>query len=122
MGFPVFLSDHVPKVHVYSLESSIAERFEAIVSLADALKETFENRHRPNNGYPCHSVQGHGFILPCRSFVGDNEYTHAKPLKNGCNRLTLQDKCRKIKADGSIVIKGGLPWLLHLTRIALIRI
>ena len=72
MGFPVLLSDEVPRVYAYSLESSIAEKFEAIVSLAYdnsrfkdfhdnyvlahrhsfnggelsiALKETFENRH-----------------------------------------------------------------------------
>lgn len=72
MDFPVLLSDEVPKVYAYSLESSIAEKFEAIVSLAydnsrfkdyydiyvmahrynfdgsaiySALKETFENRH-----------------------------------------------------------------------------
>ena len=72
MDFPVLLSDDVPRIYVYSVESSIAEKFEAIVSLAydnsrfkdyydiyvlahrhnfdgaefsDALKETFENRH-----------------------------------------------------------------------------
>lgn len=72
MDFPVLLSDEAPRVYAYSLESSIAEKFEAIVSLAydnsrfkdyydiyvvahrytfegselaDALKETFENRH-----------------------------------------------------------------------------
>lgn len=72
MDFPVLINDDVPKVYAYSLESSIAEKFEAIVSLAydnsrfkdyydvyvlahkhdfdgvelvDALKDTFENRH-----------------------------------------------------------------------------
>lgn len=72
MDFPVLLSDDVPRVYAYSLESSVAEKFEAIVSLAydnsrfkdyydiyvlahnhnfggvalaDALEETFENRH-----------------------------------------------------------------------------
>lgn len=72
MDFPVLISDDVPRVYAYSLESSIAEKFEAIVSLAydnsrfkdyydiyvlahkhtfngvalsDALRETFENRH-----------------------------------------------------------------------------
>lgn len=72
MDFPVLLSDEVPRVYAYSLASSVAEKFEAIVSLAydnsrfkdyydiyvlaymhefdgvelaDALKETFENRH-----------------------------------------------------------------------------
>lgn len=72
MDFPVLLSDDVPRVYAYSIASSIAEKFEAIVSLAydnsrfkdyydiyvlaqrqdfdgaelaDALKETFENRH-----------------------------------------------------------------------------
>ena len=72
MDFPVLLSDEVPRVYAYSLASSIAEKFEAIVSLAydnsrfkdyydiyvlahrhnfdgaelaEALKETFENRH-----------------------------------------------------------------------------
>ena len=72
MDFPVLLSDEVPRVYAYSFESSIAEKFEAIVSLAydnsrfkdyddlyvlahthdfagtvlaDARKETFENRH-----------------------------------------------------------------------------
>ncbi len=74
MDFPVLLSDDVPQVYAYSLASSIAEKFEAIVTLAydnsrfkdyydiyvlahrhnfegeelaDALKETFENRHTP---------------------------------------------------------------------------
>lgn len=72
MDFPVLLSDDVPRVYAYSLASSIAEKFEAIVSLAydnsrfkdyydiyvlakrhnfdgaeiaEALKETFANRH-----------------------------------------------------------------------------
>lgn len=72
MEFPVLLSDDVPRVYAYSLASSIAEKFETIVSLAydnsrfkdyydiyvlaqthnfggeeiaEALKETFENRH-----------------------------------------------------------------------------
>lgn len=72
MDFPVLISDDTPRVYAYSLASSIAEKFEAIVSLAydnsrfkdyydiyvlahrhnfdgaelaDALKETFENRH-----------------------------------------------------------------------------
>ncbi|MBR4210294.1 MAG: nucleotidyl transferase AbiEii/AbiGii toxin family protein [Lachnospiraceae bacterium] len=72
MDFPVLLSDDEPRVYAYSLASSIAEKFEAIVSLAydnsrfkdyydlyvlaqrhnfdgaeiaEALKETFENRH-----------------------------------------------------------------------------
>ncbi|MBR1708482.1 MAG: nucleotidyl transferase AbiEii/AbiGii toxin family protein [Clostridia bacterium] len=76
MVFPVLLSDEAPRVYAYSLESSIAEKFEAIVSLAydnsrfkdyydiyvlaheqtfngialsDALKETFENRHTSMN-------------------------------------------------------------------------
>lgn len=76
MDFPVLLSDEVPRIYAYSLESSIAEKFEAIVSLAydnsrfkdyydiyvlahghtfdgvllaDALKETFENRHTSMN-------------------------------------------------------------------------
>lgn len=74
IDFPVLLSDEVPRVYTYSLASSIAEKFEAIVSLAydnsrykdyydiyvlahrhcfdgmeiaEALKETFENRHTP---------------------------------------------------------------------------
>ncbi len=72
MEFPVVLSDESPRVYAYSLASSIAEKFEAIVSLAydnsrfkdyydiyvlaqrydfdgvelsEALKETFINRH-----------------------------------------------------------------------------
>ena len=72
MDFPVLISHDTPRVYAYSLASSIAEKFEAIVSLAydnsrfkdyydiyvlahrhnfdgaelaDALKETFENRH-----------------------------------------------------------------------------
>ena len=72
MEFPVVLSDESPRVYAYSLISSIAEKFEAIVSLAydnsrfkdyydiyvfarkmdfdgaelqEALKETFANRH-----------------------------------------------------------------------------
>ena len=72
MDFPVVLSDESPRIYAYSLSSSIAEKFEAIVSLAydnsrfkdyydiyvlaktknfdgsemlEALKETFENRH-----------------------------------------------------------------------------
>ena len=72
MDFPVLLSDEVPRVYAYSLASAVAEKFESIVSLAydnsrfkdyydiyvlahrhefsgkelaDALKETFENRH-----------------------------------------------------------------------------
>lgn len=76
MDFPVLLSDEVPRVYAYSLASSIAEKFEAIVSLAydnsrykdyydiyvlaqrhdfdgmeiaEALKETFENRHTSMN-------------------------------------------------------------------------
>ena len=76
MEFPVLLSDDVPRVYAYSLASSIAEKFEAIVSLAydnsrfkdyydiyvlahrhdfegvelaDALKETFDNRHTSMN-------------------------------------------------------------------------
>lgn len=76
MDFPVLISDDTPRVYAYSLASSIAEKFEAIVSLAydnsrfkdyydiyvlahrhnfdgaelaDALKETFENRHTSMN-------------------------------------------------------------------------
>lgn len=76
MDFPVLLSDDVPRVYAYSLESSIAEKFEAIISLAydnsrfkdfydiyvlahrynydglalaEALTETFENRHTTMN-------------------------------------------------------------------------
>ena len=72
MDFPVVLSDESPRVYAYSSTSSIAEKFEAIVSLAydnsrfkdyydiyvlakerdfdgtelfEALKETFKNRH-----------------------------------------------------------------------------
>ena len=72
MDFPVVLSDESPQVYAYSLCSTIAEKFEAIVSLAydnsrfkdyydiyvlsttqdfdgkelaEAVKETFENRH-----------------------------------------------------------------------------
>ncbi|MBQ5989744.1 MAG: nucleotidyl transferase AbiEii/AbiGii toxin family protein [Oscillospiraceae bacterium] len=72
MDFPVVLSDEVPRIYAYSLSSSVAEKFEAIVSLAydnsrfkdyydiyvialnydfdgnellEAVKETFENRH-----------------------------------------------------------------------------
>ena len=75
LDFPVLLSDDVPRVYAYSPASSIAEKFEAIVSLAydnsrfkdyydiyvlahrhnfdgaelaDALKETFENRPCPD--------------------------------------------------------------------------
>lgn len=71
MDFPVVLSDENPRIYTYSLYSSIAERFEAIVSLAydnsrfkdyydlymlatthdfggaemvEAVRETFENR------------------------------------------------------------------------------
>jgi predicted nucleotidyltransferase component of viral defense system len=76
MDFPVLLSDDIPIVYAYSLASAIAEKFEAIVSLAydnsrfkdfydiyvlahsdnfdgeelaEALKETFENRHTSMN-------------------------------------------------------------------------
>jgi len=76
MDFPVLLSDEVPRVYAYSVASSIAEKFEAIVSLAydnsrfkdyydiyvlahrhnfdgvelaGALKETFQNRHTSMN-------------------------------------------------------------------------
>lgn len=76
MDFPVLLSDDVPRVYAYSIASSIAEKFEAVVSLAydnsrfkdyydiyvlaqrhnfdgmeiaEALKETFENRHTSMN-------------------------------------------------------------------------
>ncbi len=72
MDFPVVLSDESPQVYAYSLCSTIAEKFEAIVSLAydnsrfkdyydiyalsatqdfdgkellEAVRETFENRH-----------------------------------------------------------------------------
>lgn len=72
MDFPVVLSDENPRIYAYSLCSSIAEKFEAIVSLAydnsrlkdyydlyvlaithdfdsgemvEAVRETFENRH-----------------------------------------------------------------------------
>lgn len=72
MDFPVVLSDESPQIYAYSLCSTIAEKFEAIVSLAydnsrfkdyydiyvlsttqdfdgkelfEAIKETFENRH-----------------------------------------------------------------------------
>lgn len=72
MGFPVVLSDESPQVYAYSLCSTVAEKFEAIVSLAydnsrfkdyydiyvlattqdfegkellEAVRETFENRH-----------------------------------------------------------------------------
>ena len=72
MDFPVILSDESPHVYAYSLCSSVAEKFEAIVSLAydnsrfkdyydlyvlatthdfggsemvDAVRETFKNRH-----------------------------------------------------------------------------
>lgn len=76
MDFPVILSDGNPHVYVYSLCSSVAEKFEAIVSLAydnsrlkdyydlyvlatthdfngdeivEAVRETFENRHSSLN-------------------------------------------------------------------------
>lgn len=76
MDFPVVLSDENPRVYAYSLASSVAEKFEAIVSLAydnsrfkdyydiyvlakerdfsggelyEALKETFTNRHTAMN-------------------------------------------------------------------------
>lgn len=76
MDFPVLLSDDIPRIYAYSVASSIAEKFEAIVSLAydnsrfkdfydiyvlahsnnfdgveltEALKETFENRHTSMN-------------------------------------------------------------------------
>ena len=72
LDFPVILSDECPRIYAYSLYSSVAEKFEAIVSLAydnsrfkdfydlyilavnydfdgndlkEAVKETFENRH-----------------------------------------------------------------------------
>lgn len=72
MDFPVVLSDENPRIYAYSLCSSVAEKFEAVVSLAydnsrfkdfydlyvlattrdfdgqelaEALKETFGNRH-----------------------------------------------------------------------------
>ena len=72
MDFPVVLSDEIPRIYAYSLCSSVAEKFEAIVSLAydnsrfkdyydlyalvttqdfngdkmvEAVRETFENRH-----------------------------------------------------------------------------
>ncbi len=74
MKFPVVLSDEPPHIFAYSLYSSVAEKFEAVVSLAydnsrfkdyydlyvlaaahefdgkeltEAVKETFENRHTP---------------------------------------------------------------------------
>lgn len=76
MDFPVILSDENPRVYAYSLCSSVAEKFEAIVSLAydnsrfkdyydlyvlatthdfvgsemvDAVRETFKNRHSSLN-------------------------------------------------------------------------
>ncbi len=76
MDFPVILSDENPHIFAYSLCSSVAEKFEAIVSLAydnsrfkdyydlyvlvtthdfsgaeivDAVRETFENRHSSLN-------------------------------------------------------------------------
>ena len=76
MDFPVILSDENPHVYVYSLCSSVAEKFETIVSLAydnsrfkdyydlyvlatthdfngdeivEAVRETFENRHSSLN-------------------------------------------------------------------------
>ena len=76
MDFPVVLTDENPRVYAYSLTSSVAEKFEAIVSLAydnsrfkdyydiyvlakerdfsgrelyEALKETFTNRHTAMN-------------------------------------------------------------------------
>ncbi len=76
MDFPVILSDENPHVYAYSLCSSVAEKFEAIVSLAydnsrfkdyydlyvlatthdfggsemvDAVRETFKNRHSSLN-------------------------------------------------------------------------
>lgn len=76
MDFPVLLSDGIPHIYAYSVASSIAEKFEAIISLAydnsrfkdfydiyvlahrnnfdgmelaEALKETFENRHTSMN-------------------------------------------------------------------------
>ncbi len=76
MDFPVLLGDDVPRVYAYSLASSVAEKFEAVVSLAydnsrfkdyydiyvlahrhnfdgaelaEALEETFENRHTSMN-------------------------------------------------------------------------
>lgn len=72
MDFPIILSDETPHIYAYSLYSSAAEKFEAVVSLAydnsrykdyydlyilaaahdfdgnelcEAIKETFENRH-----------------------------------------------------------------------------
>ena len=74
--FQVLLGDDVPRVYAYSLASSVAEKFEAVVSLAydnsrfkdyydiyvlarrhnfdgaelaEALEETFENRHTSMN-------------------------------------------------------------------------
>ena len=74
MNFPVVLSDESPRIYAYSLASSVAEKFEAIVSLAydnsrfkdfydlyviatkydfdgevlkEAVRETFANRHTP---------------------------------------------------------------------------
>ena len=76
MDFPVVLSDEIPRIYAYSLCSSVAEKFEAIVSLAydnsrfkdyydlyaiattqdfngdemvEAVRETFENRHSSLN-------------------------------------------------------------------------
>ena len=76
MDFPVILSDENPRVYAYSLCSSVAEKFEAIVSLAydnsrfkdyydlyvlatthdfsgseivNAVRETFKNRHSSLN-------------------------------------------------------------------------
>ena len=76
MDFPVILSDENPHVYAYSLCSSVAEKFEAIVSLAydnsrfkdyydlyvlatthdfagsemvDAVRQTFKNRHSSLN-------------------------------------------------------------------------
>ena len=76
MDFPVVLSDEIPRIYAYSLCSSAAEKFEAIVSLAydnsrfkdyydlyvlatthdfngdeivEAVRETFENRHSSLN-------------------------------------------------------------------------
>ena len=76
MDFPVVLSDESPRIYAYSLCSSVAEKFEVIVSLAydnsrfkdfydlyvlatthdfdgremvEAVRETFENRHSSLN-------------------------------------------------------------------------
>lgn len=76
MDFPVVLSDEIPRIYAYSLCSSVAEKFEAIVSLAydnsrfkdyydlyalatthdfdgdemvEAVRKTFENRHSSLN-------------------------------------------------------------------------